>query len=314
MLYSTGPAHIYCGFITTSIGMINLSSFAIGTQSKTTLLRAETNFGTSFNPPPLPPSPPSPFFAAIGRGPVPLNGAEAMADIFAANQAVLGGLQGLGIPGLPQVGPDNQGGDIQGATMYSQPGTNKLVNEPSSSAPKPFFVQSATVFWLGTCEVRPKIFVRRKFRGVYTSDTGRQVDYDKAYAGRDALIITEMNNWNENAYAAVATRLNAREGVLHRGVDTIDSIGGLLLSEGYAFLLFIQFPYSGKTLMAAGGMPAGYRFFAAYPLEEVVQPGLKANTLRLMWHALKVYDPLTGNQWLFDHDMSLVPPVRTVYG
>jgi len=307
MLYSSGGATIWIGYVTSYVGQT--SSSKIGAKGRVTAATGYTTPTSASNslqpitPPNAPPGAGSGGPSTVVTEDTDSGGSEPtvqppLPDSITKNAA-------LAAPGNPA---------ILGQGSVSAPQPPQPPPQPIINITRPVVINSVQLSWLGTGKVAPRIRIRRRFRPIYQSDAGKQVEYDKAYSGQDAIIEMKLNNWNEYTYAQLAARVNQRsQGGGPRGVDTQDSIGSLMLTEGLAYMLFIQFPNAAKPVMQAAGMPAGYRFFAAYPLIEDVRPGLPANELQLTWHALKLYDFRTGNQWLFDHDMSNVPTLASVY-
>ena len=169
-----------------------------------------------------------------------------------------------------------------------------------------------SVYYLGTGEVPPKIEWRPSFRPVFNIDSGH-VPYDKAYEGQDAIITMNLNNWDEWVYQMIGARDNARSNayVHARGFDSATSIGTMLMSEGMAYSLYLQYPlggvggsvFGGGQTNPQNGMPPGYRFLCGYPINAKVIPGTATNYLQLTWHALRLYNYASDSFCLFDHNM-----------
>lgn len=302
MLYSTGGVTVWVGCVTSYVGTLSSKKITQRTNVINVYPASTANSATvttnPVNPLPIP--------AAVGNGNTVLQQAvQNIVDQVAQQQAQ-----------DPTNDQSSKPQDPSNPAIFSYssnpnpvaPMPINLVSQNTINISRPVVINAVNLFYLGTGKLPPRVIIRRRFRPIYQSDSGRVIEYDKCYAGQDAMIRMVLNNWNEYTYSIIAARVNQRSvGGGPRGVDTMDSIGSMMLTEGLAYMLFLQYPNSGKPMMASGGMPAGYRFFAAYPLTEEMQPGLVANNLVLDWHALKLYDFNTGNQWLFDNDMSLIP-------
>lgn len=171
--------------------------------------------------------------------------------------------------------------------------------------------------FLGWCERNPIMQVRPQYSPVYCDIAGA-VPLDEMYGGQDGLVTADLTVYNETIYAVIADKAVAGTGLgTLRGRELPGELGTLMVTEGAAYPLWIRFPYAAKPLMggpaAPGGpMPAGYRWAAAFLMnDDIPEFGqTRAKKLHLVWHCLRVFDPSAasvlgaGSFLLFDHNMA----------
>lgn len=141
--------------------------------------------------------------------------------------------------------------------------------------------------------------------------TGPMKPYDMLYVGKDATVFGDLTVWNW----AIWDSIRKLPGTVAASFDDqdIDDIGTLMMTEGYAYHLWLQYPHFRKAAMADGNMPPGRHFINTFligPHKE--SPGTKANTVHVQFYAWQKYDPSTGRMKLGDNDMAGVPSVPPV--
>ncbi len=152
----------------------------------------------------------------------------------------------------------------------------------------------ADIRYLGTCEFAPRILVNPRYVPIQSSVAGGPdaTPHDKFWMGEDALISGTLTDWNELVYEQVAARPVAAVG----GVPGKDSgRGRMMVLEGLSYSLWVQFPYATaggrKAVYGTGGMPAGYRFPAAWlggPEDMAIGTG--ANKRSIIFYGAAVYE------------------------
>jgi hypothetical protein len=168
---------------------------------------------------------------------------------------------------------------------------------------------TTAVSYLGTCEDAPRIELRPMWDPVF-NDLGGKVPFDESFQGEEAFVNLDLNRYNEGVYAALAARPRPGQGT--RGTMVFGDVGALALTENYVFTLLIQFPYAVKAVMAAGGMPGGYRFPAtvlAGP-DQLFPLGTKPRKVNLMFHAIRVFNIQDQSFVLYDHNLSGLPAIN----
>lgn len=309
MLYSTGAVQVFVGYVTTLAGAtssVQISQRRSVTPSKPTPVvdgPAVVNL-----PAPVPEGTPPDIAVQNKPDIIPNINMDAAVDPVPGNPQDDAQFFPLAAPllfGMPNAQPSKSYGALSvggGGSSYRTRIT-------------PTFQVVAVPYYLGTCEQMPTIEVRPNYRPIYINDVGKKVPYDLLYEGKDAILSMTLNNFSEYLHAIIGGRTNARvPGGGPRGIDLYDSIGSLILSEGLSLMVWLQFPNAAKPAMAQGGLPPGWRFFACTLLApDRIEPGLRPKKIRLVFHALKLYDFVSGNQFLFDHDMSSIGQLQTVY-
>jgi len=287
-LMTTGPVHVWIGWTSTPTNYERSSAGITSTYAPTNSFPAQPAFTNTYSPvvQALPPA-----LASLFDNPY-----------VASFTNIIGGLANA-FSATPQSDSADQ---------------SQAAADNGDSTPPPLISANVPVqntYYLGTGEDPPEIRIRPAFRTIKNVDFGHDATYDKAYMGRDAIITMTLSEWDEATYRIVAARMNTRAlNPSNRGTDNADAIGSLLVSEGLALTLYLQFPTT-QARTKINGMPDGYRFLCAYPMEELVMPGTRYNTLKLTWHAWKLYNSQAKqDQILFDHDMGVLPTLPDVYG
>jgi hypothetical protein len=162
---------------------------------------------------------------------------------------------------------------------------------PYVTGPAHVFVglgSGGTPIYLGTCERYPKILIRPA-NEPHFNDMGGKVPFDMAHMGEEGFTSGDFNRFNETTYAVLASRPRGPAGV--RGLNVAGEIGALYLTEGFAYGVWVSFPYVAKPVFAAAGMPAGYHFLASYLVgpDELEPLGTTPRKIRLIWHHLRAF-------------------------
>jgi hypothetical protein len=181
-----------------------------------------------------------------------------------------------------------------------------------------------TPSFLGTCESAPRIQHTPRFSPVMNDIAGDQEPYDESYQGKSGLIFGDLTVWNWNVLSALFNRpatVGAAAGATADGVDPVGAVGSLMITEGLAYTLWVQFPYAAgaqaHAVFAAGGMVPGYRYQAAWLVgPDEIDPGTKPNKVHVQFRARRAYNPTSGAFILYDHNMAVLPafPPTTVNG
>jgi len=168
--------------------------------------------------------------------------------------------------------------------------------------------QQPMPFYLGSARVTPRIEIMRGWAPWRDDELGLSLPADELYEGEEALVVADINRWNEPVYAYIASMVAAQNGY-YRGVDVAGDVGTSMVMEGYSYPLWIQFPYAAKPAMAfgAGGpMPAGYLFYNAALLgPDRLEPiNYEPSERRLVWRCRRYLEVVSGDTWLYGHDTS----------
>lgn len=169
--------------------------------------------------------------------------------------------------------------------------------------------------FVGHAERTPSVQIKPSFSPVYCDLFGQRVPADFLYDGEEAMISADVTRFNESTYAFMAQRPDATIAGARRGSNIPGDIGTLMVAEGYAYSLFLRFPYAAKPAFSTGSggaMPAGYRFLAAFleGPDDLGPLGTTNRRIRLNWRAARVPSVVTGSSFgavaltLYDHDMS----------
>jgi hypothetical protein len=177
-----------------------------------------------------------------------------------------------------------------------------------STGPAMFYAgvgPGGTPVFVGTCERAPNLQVRPAFVPHKNSIAGDLAN-DQCFQGEEGWVTADLNRWDDSALALLQARANVGA---PRGTYPAGTLGRMMLLEGAAYRLYVQFPFAAKLAMI--GMPAGYRWIAAYLAgPDDLTPGTGANRFRLVWHALTVRWAGANNApqgKLYDHDMTGLP-------
>ncbi len=166
-----------------------------------------------------------------------------------------------------------------------------------------------TYLYLGTTESSPNIDIPPAHRPTHHDLAGER-PIDQSYQGRTATISGDFTRWNENVLA-LAVRANPFSLDGTRGLDAMDDIGALMLTEGYCYSLIMAQPFAAKPVYQKAGLPAGFRFLACFLSDEGwTQGGTKPKKIRLVWHA---YPILIGKPPVAQPTQQTPPPTSSSY-
>lgn len=174
----------------------------------------------------------------------------------------------------------------------------------------------AETFYAGSGEIAPDIIKQVKYDPVF-NDIAGSLPYDYLFQGEEAIVPITFTIWNWPRLSELNSAVNNS----NPGFEYAYNVGTLMVTEGKAFQMWLQFPYySYKAIFSGAGMPAGYHFYGVFVDSYVTMPGTKANKIRVNFRCVRVYQPAsTGNGfYLFNHSMALsngtipvVPPNNT---
>lgn len=168
-----------------------------------------------------------------------------------------------------------------------------------------------TPLYLGTCIEAPKVRFTPKWSPLMNDLAGDQEPYDESYQGQSADIFGDLTVWNWSVLHLMKARPDSSA---FEGVDPALAIGTLMITEGFCYTVWIDYPYYRQKAAFASAAtktesPAGYRFRAAWlygPDEE--NPGTKPNSIHIQIKARRFYQP-DGSFFLYDHNMTGIPNV-----
>ena len=190
-----------------------------------------------------------------------------------------------------------------------------------STGPLNIFVAygAAAPVFLGHGERAPKIDVRPRYAPV-TCDLGGEEPIDDLQSGESGSVQVELIRWNYPLLNSLKSRTRAPAFPASvAGAQAPGELGTLMVTEGAAYQLFLQFTRAGNPVFGAAGaggaMPAGYRFAAAFLDPESVTSGAaSAHKYSLTWKCLRTFSPATsalgvGNFLLYDYNMAAIAGV-----
>jgi len=171
----------------------------------------------------------------------------------------------------------------------------------------PDAVTPGSATYLGTAEDpdQTSIAIESAWTPVFSDKRGPRLPATMLHGGEQAFIDFALNVWVEQAYARLAARPTIGD---TRGKVAAADIGAMLMEDGLAFTLWLQFPYA--DLSAYAGMPKGYRFPGCYlqKPDRLTSLGTTDRLLSLGIHALEVADA-DGNLTLYDHNVDGLPGI-----
>jgi hypothetical protein len=198
----------------------------------------------------------------------------------------------------------------------------------STSNSVPASVNNANAKFLGWCEEAPEIDVQQKWVPVFTDVGGNQVPTDKSWQREIGFIGMSLSQFNRFPYYSAtyqprpATSLAGVDNPAFRGLASPGDVGTLMLTEGQAIVIYVQFPYAVKPAMGGGagppaGMEQGYRFFAG-TLEgfDPGPTGTKPQIVTMAWECLGYQFLGNANAYgsvyyqLYDGNLSGLPAVN----
>lgn len=166
--------------------------------------------------------------------------------------------------------------------------------------------------YLGTSEFSPHVELVPMYEDVFNAIGGR-VPFDKAYQGEVGIINFRLNRFNYLMYQALAARPRSPLAVgtgPALGVNAAGDVGSLVLTEGLALGLVLQFQFgaqgqSPKPAMVTGAMPAGYYFPAAVPIgpDKHDPLGTLPEVIDITFFALRAFNPITQTFGLYSQTL-----------
>jgi hypothetical protein len=173
---------------------------------------------------------------------------------------------------------------------------------------------NASAEYFGTGERAPNIRIRRGWSPVFNDLSGTEVPFDMMYESQEAFVTVTMTRWNEPCFQRLSSMPNPATANAFGGVflDNPGDIGSLMLTEGLAFQLWLQFPYASKTSYGANNvLPPGLHFYSAWfegPDEWEV--GTTSNKRLCVFHAVPQFFLPSGQFILGDYNMSALPGIN----
>ncbi len=186
--------------------------------------------------------------------------------------------------------------------------------QPSGSTagtPGNAYKDGSPVFF-GHTEGSPEIDIEPDWEQVFVDLKGSKKPYDFLYAGESALISGVFTRWNESVLSVMQARVAGTGG--RRGHNGAADIGTLMLTEGFSYPMWMQFPFA--TLKPAMSTePAGYHWFNVFLLgpDRLSSNGTRPRKVQLFWVAVSALSiPGSGSgdggwSWdLYDHNMAAI--------
>lgn len=173
-----------------------------------------------------------------------------------------------------------------------------------------YFAGPGNPVHLGTCEQAPKRIRNPEWSPLMNDEAG-QMPYDFSYQGEICVIAGALTKFNPLVLKAAQSRprhFSPTPGTISRG-----DIGSLMIREGLAFNVWLDFPYYRKPAYAGGvGGVVGERFLAGFMQgPDELEPGTKINREIFRIVCIAPQNPANGDFVLWDNNMTgipLVPP------
>lgn len=154
--------------------------------------------------------------------------------------------------------------------------------------------------YFGTASHCPRPRIMRAFKPLMNDVTAHQLPFDKSNQGQKAVLTMSMSRWDYSLYGRMAQVTQGGDpGQLNFG-----SLGTLMLFEGFAMNIGIQFPY--QAVSAFSNMPRGYVFYGCTMESDdlMEEGGTEGQILSLTFEATSVYNPATGGNTLYSTSAS----------
>ncbi len=172
--------------------------------------------------------------------------------------------------------------------------------------------QGSPVF-VGTGERAPMQRLMRGWEPVFNDIGGTADPFEELYEGQWCFILIRLTRWNELVVNSMQSTPFTPGAAGAPGTDALGDMGLAMQLERALFPLWVLYDYGlggrfPKAAMTLGGMPPGRRYLGV-KLEgpDAETTGTQANTIDLVWKAKRIYDPSTGNFYLYDRDMTGLP-------
>lgn len=182
-----------------------------------------------------------------------------------------------------------------------------------------FVTGDASPQFLGYAESFPRMEFRPGWYPVMSDPTGPEKPADMSFASMDAVIAFNLTLWDERiaqsmeVFPGPGLAGGAPAGGLYSpGTWSFNDIGTLMMTEGYAFDAWVQFPFGGATAGPTGHpfmstLPSGYHFKSCLHLGPwVPEPGAKPFKRQMVWLAWPKMKFTNRTLSLFDYDMSAI--------
>lgn len=172
-----------------------------------------------------------------------------------------------------------------------------------------------TPFFVGHGERAPKEMVRPAWSPVFCDLGGDKIEFDSLFEGEEAFVTVTFTRWNHLVLRACQTRPNGgptAAGFLGtNGTNAFGDVGSMMMTEGLAYALILQYPYAAKPAMLANALPAGRTYSQAWVVgpDEIPEQGTVARKIVTVWRGLRAYNPLTGSFTLYTDSVPGLPAV-----
>jgi hypothetical protein len=170
--------------------------------------------------------------------------------------------------------------------------------------PAPSFGSSPppqTVMYLGTAKAGVDIEIEGAFEEVMNDLGGSKFPLDRCFSGEEGACSPVLTRLDE----LVMRRIEALPRMGTRGSSVRGELGTVMGQEGFLFQTIFVFTNGVKPVMAANGMPLGYRFPGTL-LEGSRRrgAGTRANEWTVPFKFQRVFTPATQSMLLYDHNVT----------
>lgn len=174
--------------------------------------------------------------------------------------------------------------------------------QPYVSGPVDIFVApvSGNVLHLGTAEDAPDMDGDAQWEPVY-NDIGGRKPIDYSWQREEATISMVLTRFNWTT-VDLCMRRPIHSGNTFEKANNAADVGTLMIHEGFAYPLYLRFPYQSKA--AYGTMPPGRRYLKAWLWgPEKIKPGTKAKKIHMIFKAIS-YLTQDGKWELYDKNLT----------
>jgi hypothetical protein len=158
--------------------------------------------------------------------------------------------------------------------------------------------------YLGTSEFSPYLEVDKQYVPLYNDLGGPLIPFDKAYAGKQAFVAADLTRLNWEGISRIMDDPIFSAGDLDEALnDGSSDTGTLILTEGYAFGLYLVWPY--QAVQAYSRMYKGFHFKgASAPKITINRMGTQPVRVHVSWHCIRVFDGKTKKFSLGDSNIA----------